>query len=53
MIQVGNQILELQKVSAEFTYHNLASEWAESGDKVNKMFFKIHNYHKSMARISQ
>ena len=53
VIQVGNQILELQKVSVEFTYHNLASEWAESGDKVNKMFFKIHNYHKSTARISQ
>ena len=35
MIQVGNQILELQEVSAKFTYHNIASEWAESGDKVN------------------
>ena len=53
VIQVGNQILELQKVSAEFTYHNIASEWAESGDKVNKMFFKMHNFHKSTARISQ
>ena len=52
VIQVGNQILELQKVSAKFTYHNLASEWAESGDKVNKMFFKMHNYHKLTARIS-
>ena len=51
VLQVGNQILELQKLSAEFTYHNMASEWAESGDKVNKMFFKIHNYHKLAARI--
>ena len=36
VIQVGNQVWELQKVSADFTYHNILSEWAESGDKVNK-----------------
>ena len=27
VIQVGNQILDLQKVSADFTYRNILSEW--------------------------
>ena len=52
VIEVGNQILELQKVSADFTYHNILSEWAKSGDKVNKAFFAMHNHHKPTARIS-
>ena len=43
VIQVGNQILELQKISADFNYHNISSSWAESGDKVNKLFFAVHN----------
>ena len=52
MIQLGNQILELEKVSTDFTHHNISFEWAESGDKVNKPFFAMHTHHKSIARIS-
>ena len=52
VIHVGNQTLELQKVSTDFTYHNIFSEWAESGDKVNKPFLAMHNHHKPIARIS-
>ena len=53
VIQVGNQILELQKISADFNYHNISSSWAESGDKVNKLFFAVHNHHKTSVRISR
>ena len=53
VVQVGNQILELEKVSVDFSYHNISSTWAESGDKVNKMFFAVHKHHKSTARISR
>ena len=53
VVQVGNQILDLQKISVDFNYHNTSSTWAESGDKVNKLFFAVHNHHKSSARISR
>ena len=53
VIQLGNQILELEKISADFHYHNISSTWAESGDKVNKMFFAMHNHYKSNVRISR
>ena len=53
MVQVGNQILELEKVSVDFSYHNISSTWAESGDKVNKMFFAVHKHHKLTVRISR
>ena len=46
MIQVGKQILELEKASTNFTYHNRSSEWAESRDKVNKIIFGVHTHHK-------
>ena len=48
LIQVGNQILGLEKV-----YHNISSKWAKSRDQVNKVFFAMHNHHKSIARISR
>ena len=53
MVQVGNQILEFEKVSVDFSYHNISSTWAESGYKVNKMVFVVHNHQKSIARISR
>ena len=37
----------------DFNYHNISSSWAESGDKVNKLFFAVHNHHKTSVRISR
>ena len=38
----------------DFNYHNILSSWAELGDKVNKLFFAVHNYHhKTTVRISR
>mgnify|MGYP006973869917 FL=1 len=51
VVQVGNQILDLENISTVFNYHNISSTWAESGDKVNKLFFADH--HKTSATISQ
>ena len=42
-----------QKISADFNYHNILSSWAKSGDKVNKLFFAVHNHHKTTVRISR
>ena len=53
VVQVRNQILDLEKISADFNYHNILSTWVESGDKVNKLFFVVHNHHKTSVRISR
>ena len=53
MVQVGNQILDLERISADFNYHNISSTWVESGNKVNKLFFVVHNHHKKSASISR
>ena len=53
VVQVGNQILDIEKNSADFNYHNISSTWVESGDKVNKLFFVVHNHHKKSASISR